>query len=133
MPYCRNCGKEIAGISEYCPGCGARPLAGNAYCQNCAAPVTPLTEICPKCGVRITQARPANASPKSRLVVTLLSILPALIGVNGVHRFYLGKIGTGLLMLFTFGGLGVWTLIDFIMAVSGAMKDKDGKLITFWE
>jgi len=46
---------------------------------------------------------------------------------------YLGKVGTGLLMLFTLGGLGVWTLIDFIMAVSGSMKDKDGKYIKNWE
>ena len=48
------------------------------------------------------------------------------------HRFYLGKIGTGILMLITFGGLYIWTLIDFIFAVSGAMKDKDGKPIKNW-
>ncbi len=33
----------------------------------------------------------------------------------------------------TFGGLGIWALIDFIIAVTGNMKDKDGKLITQWE
>jgi hypothetical protein len=36
-------------------------------------------------------------------------------------------------MLFTAGGLGIWALIDFIMAVAGVMKDKDGKLIKNWE
>jgi TM2 domain-containing membrane protein YozV len=72
-------------------------------------------------------------SSKSRLVTTLLCILPAwLVGVAGIHRFYLGKIGTGILMLITLGGLGIWTLIDFIFAVSGNMKDKEGKLITKW-
>ena len=72
-------------------------------------------------------------SSKSRLVTTLLCILPAwLVGVAGIHRFYLGKIGTGILMLITLGGLGIWTLIDFIFAVSGNMKDKQGNLIKKW-
>ena len=53
--------------------------------------------------------------------------------VNGIHRFYLGKIGTGILMLLTLGGLWIWTIIDFIYAVSGNMKDKDGKLIQDWQ
>ncbi|NLL89992.1 MAG: TM2 domain-containing protein [Dehalococcoidales bacterium] len=69
-------------------------------------------------------------SPKSRLAVSLFAWF---LGVFGVHRFYLGKIGTGLLMLFTVGGLGIWALVDFIMAVAGVMKDKDGKLIKNWE
>jgi TM2 domain-containing membrane protein YozV len=68
-------------------------------------------------------------SDKSRLAVSLFAWF---LGVFGAHRFYLGKIGTGLLMLFTAGGLGIWSLVDFIMAVAGAMKDKDGKLIKNW-
>jgi TM2 domain-containing membrane protein YozV len=48
------------------------------------------------------------------------------LGTFGIHRFYTGKVGTGLLQLVTFGGLGVWTLIDFIMLVTGNFKDKAG-------
>jgi TM2 domain-containing membrane protein YozV len=51
------------------------------------------------------------------------------LGGLGVHRFYVGKIGTGVLMLFTFGGLGIWTLIDFIMIVCGKFSDKEGLII----
>lgn len=69
-------------------------------------------------------------SPKSRLVVTLFAFF---LGGLGVHRFYLGKIGTGIAMLLTAGGLGIWALVDFIMAVSGAMKDKEGKPIKGWK
>lgn len=70
-----------------------------------------------------------DVSEKSRLAVTLFA---AFLGYLGVHRFYLGKIGTGILMLITLGGLGIWQLIDFIMAVAGHMRDKEGKLIKTW-
>lgn len=49
------------------------------------------------------------------------------LGVIGVHRFYVGKIGTGILQLITAGGLGVWVLIDFIMIIIGSFKDKQGQ------
>jgi len=68
-------------------------------------------------------------SEKSRLATTLLALF---LGEFGAHRFYLGKIGTGVLMLITLGGLGIWALVDFIMAVSGLMKDKEGKVIKRW-
>jgi TM2 domain-containing membrane protein YozV len=64
-------------------------------------------------------------------------ILPAFLlcfffGVLGVHRFYVGKIGTGILQLVTLGGLGIWALIDFIMIIVGASTDKGGNKITAW-
>jgi len=130
--FCRNCGKELIGTPEICLGCGARPMAGTSFCHGCGASITPLTEICVKCGVRVAKSAEAGVSSKSRLAVTLLCVLPAWFFVNGVHRFYLGKIGTGILMLLTLGGLGIWTLIDFIYAVSGNMKDKEGKVIKNW-
>lgn len=68
-------------------------------------------------------------SEKSRLAVTLFTFF---LGEFGAHRFYLGKTGTAIAMLLTFGGLGIWALVDFILAVSGKMKDKEGRLITNW-
>jgi TM2 domain-containing membrane protein YozV len=61
-------------------------------------------------------------------VATLL--LCFLLGGLGVHRFYVGKIGTGILQLITFGGLGIWVLIDLIMIAVGKFSDKQGRPIT---
>ena len=68
-------------------------------------------------------------SPKSRLAALLLC---ALLGVLGVHRFYVGKIGTGILMLVTLGGLGIWSLIDLILICVGSFRDKDGLRVFRW-
>lgn len=68
-------------------------------------------------------------SPKSRLAAALLAWF---LGVFGIHRFYVGKVGTGVLMIFTLGGLGIWTLIDFIMILVGSFTDKEGRRLNNW-
>ena len=68
-------------------------------------------------------------SQKSRLVALLLCFF---LGGLGIHRFYVGKTGTGILMILTLGGLGIWTLIDLIMILVGSFKDKDGKVLFKW-
>ena len=65
---------------------------------------------------------------EKNFVATLLLCL--LLGGFGVHRFYVGKIGTGILQLITFGGLGIWVLIDLIVIAIGKFSDKQGRSIT---
>ena len=48
-------------------------------------------------------------------------------GGLGIHRFYVGKVGTGILMIVTAGGLGIWVIVDFVMICTGSFKDKEGK------
>lgn len=64
---------------------------------------------------------------KSFLATWLLSLF---LGVFGVDRFYLGKIGTGILKLVTLGGLGVWVLVDLIIVLTGSQRDKRGLPLT---
>jgi len=71
----------------------------------------------------------SETSEKKRLIALLICFF---IGGLGIHRFYVGKTGTGVLQLLTFGGLGIWALIDFIMILAGAFKDSEGKIISDW-
>ncbi|ASG65381.1 TM2 domain-containing protein [Idiomarina sp. X4] len=69
---------------------------------------------------------PAEVSPHSRVV---LAIVCFFLGSLGIHRFVVGKVGTGILMLLTLGFLGLWTLIDFIVILVGGFRDKQGRLV----
>ena len=71
----------------------------------------------------------SEISKKKRLNVLLICLF---LGGLGIHRFYVGKTGSGIVQLLTLGGLGVWALIDCIMILCGAFKDKEGNVITDW-
>ena len=89
----------------------------------------------------------AEISSRSRLATVLLTIF---LGIFGAHRFYIGKTRTAIVMLtlsilylitVRFWGIAIislavvalWTFIDFIFAVAGIMRDREGKLIKGWE
>jgi TM2 domain-containing membrane protein YozV len=117
------------------------------YCENCSLFFMDDVKDCPECGWPLTQtikelpeeegdalSTPsdfANAlsdelSPKKRDTVILLAYF---LGIFGVHRFYLGKIMTGILMLLSLGGLTVWYTIDFILSIIGNYSDSKGRFV----
>ena len=102
--------------------------ANEQYCSSCGAIISNRAIACPKCGAP-TGARPAGASSKSRLVALLLCFF---FGLFGVHRFYVGKIGTGIAQLLTIGGLGIWACVDFILIIVGEFTDKEGRKLSVW-
>jgi hypothetical protein len=73
---------------------------------------------------------PRAPSEKSRGVTLALAVL---LGPFGGHRFYVGKTGTGVLMLATLGGLGIWYLYDVILVASGSFRDVDERLVSRWD
>lgn len=102
------------------------------YCPNCGKPVTGETNFCPECGAPLKianyQNQPAsNRANEDRWLIAL--ILCILVGSLGVHRFYTGNIVTGVLMLITLGGCGIWTIIDLIMIAANTYRDSNGNTL----
>ena len=112
MVFCTACGKQIHEAATTCPSCGAPQQARPA------APTAPAAYA------------PAGYATDKRILPAFL--LCFFLGVFGAHRFYVGKIGSAIAMLLTFGGLGIWMLIDLIMIVTGSFKDENGIRITEW-
>lgn len=69
-------------------------------------------------------------SPRSFIATWMFAWL---LGWLGVDRFYLGKIGTGIVKLITIGGFGIWWLIDLILTLAGVQRDKEGRLLPDYE
>jgi len=67
-----------------------------------------------------------NESGRSEKGFVPTLLLAIFLGGLGAHRFFVGKIGTGIVQLLTLGGLGIWALIDIIMIIVGSFKDKQG-------
>lgn len=72
---------------------------------------------------------PVAVSPKSRTATLLVGLFT---GFVGGHRYLVGKVGTGLLMTCTLGGLGLWWLADLIVIGTGEFTDRDGRRIVRW-
>lgn len=68
-----------------------------------------------------------NKSSKDWLTTLLLCIF---LGGFGAHRFYVGKTGSALGMLFTGGGCGIWTIVDLIYIITGKFTDAEGRIVT---
>lgn len=107
MVHCRGCGQKIHESALACPYCGAPQRAVMAG----TAPGLSL------------QPGPHG---KSWLALFILCFF---VGFLGVHRFYVGKVGSGIAQLLTFGGLGFWVLWDFIQICRGRFTDAAGNAI----
>ena len=69
------------------------------------------------------------SSSKSRLAALLLAFF---LGVFGAHRFYVGTFWTGLILLLTGGGFGIWWVIDCILIAVGVFTDSNGRRLIDW-
>ncbi|MEG1607627.1 MAG: TM2 domain-containing protein [Mucinivorans sp.] len=97
------------------------------FCKHCGAEIDNNAVICVKCGCPVgIAASDPTLSSKNGLVVLLLCIFT---GSFGIHSFYAGRTGVGVGQLLTLGGCGIWTLVDFIMILTGSYKDGEGKIV----
>lgn len=67
--------------------------------------------------------------PKKRGIAALLCLF---LGCLGIHRFYVGKIGTGILWMLTFGLYGIGALVDLLVILCGSFRDRDGRRLARW-
>ena len=75
------------------------------------------------------QSATQGSEPLSEKGLVPALLLCFFLGSFGIHRFYVGKIGTGLLQLVTFGGFGIWAIVDFFMIAFGSFRDREGHLL----
>ena len=103
MAFCNSCGNQLDGQSTFCSQCGASTNKNNQ--------------------AKIESNQLGSFSDKEWLPALLLCLF---LGTLGIHRFYTGHTKIGIVQLLTLGGCGIWTLIDFIMIVTGSFKDSNG-------
>ena len=94
------------------------------FCSKCGKEVDDEAIVCLGCGCAVNQSRVLK---DNRGLITVL--LCWFLGVFGAHRFYTGHTTIAIVQLLTFGGCGVWALIDLIMILLGNFKDVEGNII----
>jgi TM2 domain-containing membrane protein YozV len=118
----------------FCPQCGARMLSAERFCGNCGWDAERPEEAPPPNRPRRepppTPRRTGPPSDYNRLTTFLLCLL---LGYFGVHRFYVGRVGSGILWLLTGGVLAVGWIYDLVMIATGEFVDQDGKRIVYWQ
>ena len=121
--YCKKCGSVLLKDAEFCGKCETKVSLASKV-EN---PKTKIHEALSNNTQKSVHPKIINKNQptlkqKDFMVAAMLSLF---LGVIGVDRFYLGKIGTGILKLITFGGFGIWYLIDLIMILTGKAKSHD--------
>lgn len=131
---CPECGNQMSDQAKACPNCGAQKKE-TKFCKHCGEQIDKECVVCPKCGKQIEQLTDANkniiinnnaSASANATVVTpvyvgkeknkwVAFLLCFFLGYFGIHKFYEGKVGMGILYLLTFGLCGIGWIVDTIL------------------
>ncbi|HEY2663891.1 MAG TPA: TM2 domain-containing protein [Candidatus Binataceae bacterium] len=110
-------------MDQTCERCGGAMPSDAIFCSHCGERVAPRA-------ARSRSSEFEDVSERSRLIALLLCLF---LGYFGVHRFYVGKIGTGVLWLLTGGLFGIGYVVDAILIAVGSFRDSHGLRLVFWD
>ncbi|MBN2156787.1 MAG: TM2 domain-containing protein [Candidatus Lokiarchaeota archaeon] len=128
--YCPSCGSEISDNARYCEYCGTEQSISKEQSESRTYSSRKIEiNVNTPHSTDYTYYEGSTVSPKSQLVLLLLWFF---FGVFGVHYFYAGRIGMGLLWLFTGGLFGIGWCIDLIVILSGSFQDSFGRPIVIF-
>lgn len=122
---CKNCGANIPNGKLFCPNCGTR-TENAKFCKYCGAVIGADCVVCPACGRQVEPLQSAQQPQpvyvnnnvtyggvaKSKWTAFFLCLF---LGLIGAHKFYEGKIGMGILYIFTGGLFGIGAFVDLIV------------------
>lgn len=124
--YCKN---RVFPSDRKCPACGGTVFeTTDEPRQRAAAPQEPVAE--PQVvyqTIHHTLYVKPERSPRSRWIALFLCLIG---GFFGLHRFYAGKMGTGVLYVFTGGLFFFGVFVDFFSILFGYFRDRDGLLLS---
>ena len=108
--FCKHCGSKIASDAVLCIHCGRQV-------ESLSTPAAPVvaTPIIVNNNNNNNNGVPANSNAKSKWVAVCLCLF---LGFLGAHKFYEGKIGSGILYLLSMGLFGIGVLIDLIILLN---------------
>lgn len=131
--YCPNCHTRVAATASLCSNCNENlvvPSSSGSSTQNSYTGTSSYSVSSPAAASNSTRYN-SKVSDKSRAAAAILCFL---LGGLGIHRFYVGKIGSAILQIISccvFIGF-IWVIVDFIMIIVGSFTDSNGKPLANW-
>ncbi|MBU4351618.1 MAG: TM2 domain-containing protein [Nanoarchaeota archaeon] len=89
------------------------------HCRECGKKISDTASSCPKCGAHQKDGARKKVNWNTAIILAIF------LGWIGADRFYMGHIGLGIIKLLTFGGYGIWWLIDIILIATKKISSVD--------